>query len=163
MGTLKVVAKKPRLVVPVPIDFESSKGKTKTRMAHKHEVFLIKNSFHSCFFLSLSEGSLSFHGPLLRIPLHYIHEYESLRSLRFNVLANQTNGATTEISWSPMSWVHGIDPRLFHSPACHSLLSDHWDRIMNIFIIERFTTVHPVNASEKPHRCRREKNPISNF
>lgn len=130
---MKAVARKPRLLVPVPIDFESSKGKT--RMAHKHEVFLIKNSFHSCFFLLLSEGSLSFHGPLLHIPFHYIHEYESLRLLWFNVLANQTNGATTEMSWSPMSWVHGIDPIPFHSPACHSLHSDHRERIMSILLI----------------------------
>lgn len=87
------------------------------------------------FFLLLSEGSLSFHGPLLHIPFHYIHEYESLRLLWFNVLANQTNGATTEISWSPMSWVHGIDPRPFHSPACHSLHSDHRERIMSISLL----------------------------
>lgn len=50
-------------------------------------------------------GSLSFHGPLLHIPFHYIHEYESLRLLWFNVLANQTNGATTEMSWSGAPWV----------------------------------------------------------
>lgn len=104
-------------------------------------------------FLSLAFGRF-FHGPLLRIPFHYIHEYESLRSLRFNVLANQTNGATTEMSWSPMSWVHGIDPRLFHSPACHSLLSDHWDRIMSISILNVY--VH----NDSPGECQREASSV---